>query len=75
MMIEQDIAEAGTRALGAAIWQLLHDAKANASDFPRNGFQQRMRFAGLTEVGHDLSALALAAVVLLRRSTLDRERV
>jgi hypothetical protein len=33
-----------------------------------------MRFAGLTEVGHDLSALALAAVVLLRRSTLDRER-
>ena len=73
-MIEQETAADGTRALSAAIWQLLQDAKVNSSDFPRNGFQQRMRFAGLTEVGHDLSALALAAVVLLRRSTLDREQ-
>jgi len=48
-MIEQVTAEEGVRVLGAAIWQLLQDAKANASDFPRNGFQQRMRFAGLTE--------------------------
>ncbi len=74
-MIEQETAEDGTRALSAAIWQLLQDAKPNSSAFPRNGFQQRMRFAGLVEVGNDLSALARAAVVLLRRSTLDRERV
>lgn len=74
-MIEQNTAEDGTRALGAAIWQLLQDARASSSDFPRNGFQQRMRFAGLAEVGADVSALAHAAVVLLRRSTLDRERV
>ena len=65
-MIEQVTAEEGVRVLGAAIWQLLQDAKANSSDFPRSGFQQRMRFAGLAEVGRDLSALALAAVVLLR---------
>ena len=73
-MIEQETAEEGTRALSAAIWQLLQDAKANASDFPRNGFQQRLRFAGLTEGGRDLATLALAAGVLLRRSTLDREQ-
>jgi hypothetical protein len=73
-MIEQETAEGGPRALSAAIWQLLQDAKANSSDLPRNGFRRRMRFAGPTEVGYDLSAMALATVALLRRSTLDRER-
>ena len=72
-MIDLETAALGTRALGVAIGQLLQDADVNSSDLPRNGFQQRMRFAGLADAGRDISALATAAVVLLRRSMSDRE--
>ena len=73
-MIDEETANEGTRVLGSAICALLQDALANASGLPRNGFQRRMRFSGLAGVGHDLSALASAAEVLLKRSMLDRER-
>ena len=73
-MIEPETAEVGTRILAAAIWQLLQDAQHYSTELPRNGFQQRMRFAGLAEVGRDLAALAAASVVMLRRSRMDIEQ-
>ena len=72
--MDQRMTHVGTDVLAKAIERILHNAEANLDALPRNGFQQRMRFAGLVEAGRDVSALAQAAVVLLRRSRSDEER-
>jgi hypothetical protein len=68
LAVEKDTAREGAEVLGRAIGELLAGAQAHLHDLPQNDFQMRLRFAASEHLGRDISALATAAVVLLRRA-------
>lgn len=74
-MVDLEVAEDGIVTLAHAIRQILDDARSRTVELPQNGFQRRMRFSALVAASHDVSTLALAAVVLIRRSRQDLEPV
>lgn len=67
-MVEKDTALEGAEALRRAIAELLECAQGQMHQLPQNDFQLRLRFAACEHLGRDISTLATAAVVLLRRA-------
>ena len=70
-MLDREIVEAGLAALGTAIGELLEDDHLQAvSRLPASASDLAARFALLEQTGQDITALADAAAVLIRRGQL-----
>ena len=67
-MIDDETANQACDILTTIILELAEDTADACFPAPCNGFQRRMRLAGLATAGRDISILATAGVVVLRRA-------
>ena len=70
-MVDTDLAEQTSQLLATAILALVEGMAESCAPLPVNSFQRRMRLAALADAGRDISTLATAAVVMLRRSRME----